>query len=51
MNSGMIAKVLTGTGLLICLYLIVANASGTASIINSAAGMYTNSIKTLQGRG
>lgn len=51
MSAGMVAKILTGTGLLICLYLIVSNASGTASIINSAAGLYTNSIKTLQGRG
>lgn len=45
-----ISKVLSGTALLIAVYLVVKNAKGTASIINSLGGVYTKSIKTLQGR-
>lgn len=47
---GTISKILSGTALLIGIYLVVKNYKGTASVINSLGGVYTNSIKTLQGR-
>lgn len=47
---GTISKILSGTALLIAVYLVVDNAKGTASVINSLGGVYTKSIKTLQGR-
>lgn len=47
---GTVSKILSGTALLIALYLVIDNAKGTASIINSLGGVYTKSIKTLQGR-
>lgn len=46
----MVAKILSGTALLICLYLVLSNASGTTSMLNSIGSIYTNSVKTLQGR-
>lgn len=45
-----VSKILSGTALLIAIYLVVKNAKGTASIINSLGGIYTKSVKTLQGR-
>ena len=47
---GTVAKVLSGTGVLIALYLVVKNASGTTSVINSLGNIYTKSVTTLQGR-
>lgn len=47
---GTITKILSGTALLICLYLVLANANGTTSMLNSIGSIYTNSVKTLQGR-
>lgn len=47
----MIAKLLSGTGILIAIYLFVRNASGTVSIINSLGNVYTSGVKTLQGKG
>ena len=46
----MVSKILSGTALLIAIYLVVKNAKGTASVINSLGSVYTKSIKTLQGR-
>lgn len=45
-----ISKILSGTAILIAIYLIVMNAKGTATVINSIGGTYTGAIKTLQGR-
>lgn len=47
---GTISKVLSGTAILVAMYLIVKNAKETVSVINSIGGVYTSSVKTLQGR-
>lgn len=47
---GTISKVLSGTALLIGMYLILKNAKSTVSVVNSIGGVYTKSVKTLQGR-
>ena len=47
---GTISKILSGTAILIGMYLIIKNPKGTTSIINSLGGVYTSSVKTLQGR-
>lgn len=47
---GTIAKVLAGTGLLIGIYLILSKSKETTSIVNSLGGVYTSSVKVLQGR-
>jgi hypothetical protein len=46
---GTVSKVLSGTAVLIALYLIIKNAKNTVSVINSIGGVYTNAVKTLQG--
>ena len=46
---GTVSKVLSGTAVLIALYLIVKNATNTVKVINSIGGVYTNAVKTLQG--
>ena len=43
-------KVLSGTGILIAIYLFVKNSRGTVSIINSLGSVYSSGVKTLQGR-
>lgn len=48
---GTLSKFLSGTAVLIGMYLIVKNASETVSIINSLGGVYTSGVKVLQGRG
>lgn len=47
---GTITKIISGTGILIAVYLILANAKGSVQIINSLGGVYNSSVKTLQGR-
>jgi hypothetical protein len=47
---GTISKVLSGTAVLVAMYLIVTHAKETASVVNSIGGVYTSSVKTLQGR-
>lgn len=44
-------KIISGTGILIAIYLVVSRASDTSKIINSLGSVYTSSVKTLQGRG
>ena len=46
----LIAKLLSGTGILIGIYLFVKNSQGAVAIIDSLGGTYTNAVKTLQGR-
>lgn len=46
-----IVKVLTGTGLLIMLYLFLSHGNQTAKIIDSLASNSIKGIATLQGRG
>lgn len=47
---GTITKLLSGTAILIGMYLIITNAKSTTNIINSLGSVYTDSVKTLQGR-
>ena len=46
----MIAKVLSGTAILVGMYLILSEHKATVSVINSLGSTYTSSVKTLQGR-
>lgn len=45
-----IEQILEITFTLIVLYLVLANASGFSSVVNSIGGLYVSSVKTLQGR-
>lgn len=45
-----VTKLLSGTAILIGMYLILKNAKGAQTVINSLGGVYTNGVKTLQGR-
>jgi hypothetical protein len=47
---GTISKILSGTAILVGMYLIITNAKSTTSIVNSLGSVYTSSVKTLQGR-
>lgn len=47
---GTISKLLSGTAILIGMYLVLKNSKSTVSILNSAGSVYTKSVKTLQGR-
>ena len=46
----LIAKLLSGTGILIGIYLLVKNSQGAVNIIDSLGSVYVNGVKTLQGR-
>lgn len=48
--NGKITMLLSGTGILIAMYLILKNATSTTSIIKQLGSTYTSSVKTLQGR-
>ena len=45
-----ISKLLSGTAILIGMYLILKNSKSTVSVINSLGSVYTSSVKTLPGR-
>lgn len=48
---GTITKIISGTGILVAIYLIlVKSPTGTVKVINSLGSVYTSSVKTLQGR-
>ena len=47
---GAISKILSGSAVLIGIYLILKNSSSTVKVINSLGGVYTSGVKTLQGR-
>ena len=47
---GTVAKVLSGTGILIAIYLFLTNYKATANIITKLGSTYTGSVKVLQGR-
>lgn len=49
--GGKIAMILSGTGILIGMYLILSKSTETVSIIKQLGNTYTASVKTLQGRG
>lgn len=46
---GNISKILSGTAVLVGMYLILKNATATTSVINSLGGVYVNGVKALQG--
>lgn len=46
---GTISKLLSGTAVLIGMYLILKNSTSTVSVINSLGGVYTSGVKALQG--
>lgn len=48
--GGKVAMILSGTGILIAMYLILKNSTSTVSIIKQLGSTYTSSVKTLQGR-
>lgn len=48
---GTISKLLSGTAILIGMYLILVHSKSTVSIVNALGGVYTDSVKTLQGNG
>ena len=47
---GTISKILSGTAILIGMYLVLKNSKSTVDVINSLGKVYTSSVKTLQGR-
>ena len=47
---GTVTKLLSGTAILIGMYLILKTSKSTVSIINSLGSAYTGGVKTLQGR-
>lgn len=48
---GTISKILSGTAILIGIYLLITHSKDAVNIVNSLGGVYTSSVKTLQGRG
>lgn len=47
---GTISKILSGTAILIGMYLILKNSKSTVDVVNSLGSTYTGAVKTLQGR-
>lgn len=47
---GTLSKILSGSAVLIGMYLILKNAPSTVKVINSLGGVYTSGVRTLQGR-
>ena len=47
---GTISKILSGTAILIGMYLILTNARNAVSVVNSLGGVYTDSVRALQGK-
>lgn len=47
---GTISKILSGTAILVGMYLILKNSASTVKVVNSLGSIYTTGVKTLQGR-
>lgn len=47
---GTISKILSGTAVLVGVYLVLSQAKNTSSIVSSLGSVYSTSVKTLQGR-
>ena len=43
-------KFLVGTGILVGIYLLVANATGTGTLVQAGSNAYNSGVKVLQGR-
>lgn len=48
--GGRIAQIVSGTFILVGIYLFLTNYRGAASIISSVSSTYNGAVKTLQGR-
>lgn len=48
--SGKVMAFLSGTGILIAMYLILKNSTSTVNIVKQLGTTYTGAVKTLQGR-
>ena len=48
--KGTIGEILSGTAILIGVYLFLSKGSQTVNIIKALSGAYTSGVKTLQGR-
>lgn len=46
---GTVSKIVSGTGVLIALYLLFKNAEGASSVISSMGSAYAKGVATLQG--
>ena len=46
---GNISKILSGTAILVGMYLILTNAGNTVKVIDSLGGVYVDGVKALQG--
>lgn len=49
-QMGTITKILSGTAVLVGLYLVLSKSGETVKVINSLGGVYTSGVKVLQGR-
>ena len=49
--GGKVAMIISGTGVLVAMYLILKNSSSTVYIIKQLGNTYTGAVKTLQGNG
>jgi len=49
--KGMAGKVITTTGVLVGVYLVVSHYTGAGKLLTSGASAYATAVKTLQGRG
>lgn len=47
---GNLTMILSGTGILIAIYLFLSNSKSTVNIISQLGKTYSSSVKTLQGR-
>ena len=47
---GTVTKIISGTGILVAIYLFLSNYTATTKIISQLGSTYTGSVKTLQGR-
>ena len=47
---GTLSKLLSGSAVLIGMYLILKNSASTVKVINSLGSVYSSGVKTLQGR-
>lgn len=47
---GTISKLLSGTAILIGIYLILSKSKDSARVVNALSGAYTSGVKALQGR-
>ena len=47
---GTVTKIISGTGILIAIYLFLSNYTATTKVISQLGSTYSSSVKVLQGR-